>query len=304
VCTYVTNTGKLEQVSSRGKVPSKYLRSAKCTTLKEDVVLAKPEEIDLEGAVRRVSMGSPLGSINMRWPKKIERLFGRTPERALADAARAVSRSLRSGSFPGIVKNMSPRWEVVFLDADLPEEQIPAYLIGACHPGWMTPPANIYIVGQRVAGGCAGGSASTKVADAQLAEVLIHEMGHAVEFELLRGNYSMDLVRAEGFATWFTQYAATYSSEIDVKSLKQRYLDMAQEALRRESNVGHFSGSSLDYARASMIFSAIVDRRGITGLMKVYNIMAAQRLPFFEAIQSGIGWNQRRLQEEVLRLVR
>ena len=32
----------------------------------------------------------------------------------------------------------------------------------------------------RVAGGCGGGKMSTAVADSQLAEVLIHEMGHAI----------------------------------------------------------------------------------------------------------------------------
>ena len=304
LCVYLTESGTLQQVNSLKDVPYKFRRQAKCMEVKEDVQLAKPEEIDLEGSARRVSMSSPLGRINLRWPRKIERLFGRTPERATADAARSVSRALRSASFPAEVKNMSPAWDVIFLDADLPEEQIPSYLISNCHPGWMTPPANVYIVGQRVAGGCGGQKASASVADAQLAEVLIHEMGHAVEFSLLQGKSANELIRAEGFATWFTEFAAKYSSMIKGNDLERRYLATATEALRQDSSLEHFSGSSLDYARSSLIFSAIVDRRGITGLLKVYGIMNGEELPFFAAIEKGLGWDERRLGEEAARVVK
>jgi hypothetical protein len=262
--------------------------------------LAAPEDIKLKGNIRREEISTPVGRVELRWPRSVELLFGRNPLHAMTDAARTVNQAIRTSSFPRELQNLNADWQVVFMDENLPETQIPYNLISNCHPGWMTPPANIYIVAQRVAAGCNGGKARrSSVADADLAKVLIHEMGHAVEFQLLQNEFGRNRMRAEGFATWFEGYAASYSSTVNRNQLKEDELTQAKYAIKKSPGEFAFSGDSLDYARASMYFSAIVDRRGLSGLMDVYKAMVRDHLDFFPAIQKELGWSRAELEKEV-----
>jgi hypothetical protein len=127
----------------------------------------------------------------------------------MADAARTIARIISKPAFPAEVRRLKFDWQVIFMDGKLPETQIPEVLARSCHPGWMTPPANIYIVAQRVAGDCGGGQEQVpRVADSTLAAVLVHEIAHAIEYHLLGPAFGGDRMRAEGFATWFTDYAS------------------------------------------------------------------------------------------------
>lgn len=260
--------------------------------------LAAPEEILLSGNIRREALNSPLGPINIRWPRKIERLFGRTPLRAMTDAAQTVSKALRRGSIPNSLQLLSLPWQVVFLDAELPETQIPAYLVSNCHPGWMTPPANIYIVGQRVAGGCGGTTKSTGVADSELTEVLIHEIGHAVEYALLRGAANPEeRMRKEGFATWFESYASDFSSLLHRREVESKLQEAAKFSIN-SSPTFIFKGTFEDYARASMFFRTVEARRGLQSVFDLYKEVG-KGLSLYQAIEKSLGWNQLTLQNEV-----
>jgi hypothetical protein len=266
--------------------------------------LASPEEINLDGNIRIENMVSPLGSISLKWPRKVESLFGRTPERAVADAARTVNRALNRPGFSPKVQNLSLDWQIVFMDEDLPETQIPAYLVSNCHPAWMTPPANIYVVAQRVAEGCGNTKkASTFVADSELAEVLIHEMGHAVEFRLLGPAFRRERFRAEGFATWFEQFASDLSSTIPRGAVKKRHDKFAREAIKYSPDIFTFQGTAHDYARASLYFRAIVERRRLSSLMDVYEVMSNENIHFFSAVEKKLGWDRKRIESEVLRVI-
>ena len=96
----------------------------------------------------------------------------------------------------------------------------------------MTPPANIYVVAQRVVAGCGGSKkVKTSVADSELAEVLLHEMGHSIEYQLLAQGIGRERARSEGFATWFEQYASEKSAIIKSGSVKKEHFDLAKASV-------------------------------------------------------------------------
>lgn len=299
-CIYQTADGGVKQVNSLGSVPEQFRAFAKCFPKKENPYLAKPQEIQLSGNVRRELLNTPVGSVNLRWPRKIEGLFGRTPLRATTDASQTVSKALRRGAVPSELQRLNLEWQVIFLDADLPETQIPAYLISNCHPGWMTPPANIYIVGQRVAGGCGGASTTAGVADSKLTEVLVHEMGHAIEYALLEGKQNpMERMRKEGFATWFESYAADYSSLMNRREIDNKLKEAAKSSIQSNPNF-NFQGSGEDYARAAIYFRVIEHKRGVQRVFELYDKIGKGR-PLIPAIEESLGWNEQVLDKEVRR---
>lgn len=305
-CIYQDNNG-VHQVRGYARVPSHARRSARCfeqgdTPPLAQRSLAAPDDITLKGTLRREDMASSVGRIEMRWPRKVETLFGRTPQRAMAEAARAVSRALKSAGFPPELQTLDLNWKVVFLDEELPEQQIPTFLISNCHPAWMTPPANLYFVAQRVAAGCGSSRPSSRVADAQLAHIIIHEMGHAVEHVLLGAHAATDSARSEGFASWFEQFASDFSPVLADGEIRARYLELARSSFARDQNKP-FAGSAEDYARASLVFHAIVARRGVRGLVQVYEEIRTRRTAFRSAIERVLKWDQRRLDAEVRRIL-
>ncbi|RMG39533.1 MAG: hypothetical protein D6719_13000 [Candidatus Dadabacteria bacterium] len=302
LCFYVNSSGKVKQVNSKKDIPGKYRKSARCVKAPGSSNLAAPQDVELEGTTRHENMASSVGRIHLRWPRKVEKIFGRTPQRAMADAARAVSRALKKGGWPIELQRLDIEWQVVFLDENLPEHQIPSYLVNNCHPGWMTPPANIYIVAQRAAAGCGGGRVSTSEADARLAQVIIHEMGHAVEYQLLKDFNPLNRMRSEGFACWFEQYASDFSSVIKRGRVKKFYMALAREAIKTSPGSFYFRGSAYDYARASLYFHAVVSKKRIRGLMDVYRLINSDRIPFFQAVDKRLNWSRKKLENEARKI--
>jgi hypothetical protein len=262
--------------------------------------LARPQDIELEGSLRKESMASSIGRIELRWPRKVESLFGRTPVRAMADAARAVSRAVKQSGFPAHIRTLDLNWKVVFMDADLPVQQIPEYLIANCHPAWMVPPSHIYVVSQRVAGGCYGSTRSQQVNDAELAEVLIHEIGHAVEFALIPRQFGRNRQRAEGFASWFEGFASKYSSVIPSGSIKKKHLRLVRD---NPGSLAQFQGSASDYARAALIFYAVEENFRVPGIMKVYRRIGSKGVGLIQAVQDEFSWGSRRLNSEIQKVI-
>jgi len=299
VCVYQTRAGELRQAESLREVPREYKSSAQCGQSKENNYLAKPEEIKLDGNIRTEILNSTVGTIRLRWPRKVESLFGRTPLRAMTDAANTLGRALKNNAFPIRIQNLNLEWNVVFMDESMPQGQIPTSLVTNCHPGWMTPPANIYIVAERVAGGCGSARSSTSVADSTLSQVLIHEMGHAAEYYLLDQKGSMDRVRAEGFATWFERYASQYSSILNGSQISAQHFQAARYSFRENPGAWQFQGTFEDYARASLYFSAMMSPRGLQGLSDVYELMRSKNLSLVPAILTEFSWDEKRLAHEI-----
>ena len=300
ICQYVNAAGKVKMARSKTEIPYRYRAKAVCQATQ----LAAPEKIKLEGNIASQDVLSSLGTIKLRWPRTVERLFGKSPLHAVTDTARTVSRAVRTSDFPYAVQNLNADFDVVFMDENLPRSQIPSALVNRCHPGWMVPPTNIYVAAQRVAAGC--GSAprnSRSVADADLVEVLLHEFGHSVEYHMLKEQFGRDRMRAEGFATWFEMHAARYSSILRQSQIKDRTYRAARKSLR-ENPSGRFGGTGEDYARASMYFVALEKKRGVRGISEVYRYMAKKKVPFFVAVKEVHHLSRAQLDEAILKILR
>lgn len=307
LCIYAKEDGAVAQVRSRAEIPTKYRSTARCfeaaPPIRPPPTMAAPQDIELSGATGRAQLATAIGQIDLRWPRAVTEIFGKTPERAVAEAAMAVSRALQSGEFGAVAQSMNQSWQVVFMDEKLPTAQIPSSLVSSCHPGWMTPPANIYIVAQRAAHACGGAVVTRSEADARLATILVHEMGHAVEYQLIPRHFSGDKMRAEGFAAWFEQYAARYSTLLAAAQSQQLYRLLAQQSLALQPGEWIFQGTPQDYGRASMYFAAIVSRRGVAGLMDVYRHIGASHLEFLPAVDRAVGWDGVVFDREVRRML-
>lgn len=305
ICVYIASDGSTKQVNSIGLVPDASKPYAKCFDATQNSYMASPEQVTLKGNIRSAEIVSPLGTIDLRWQRSIETLFGRTPERAMADAAASVNRALKSSGFPPELQRLSLDWKVVFMDETMPTGEIPHYLVSNCHPAWMTPPANLYVVAQRVVAGCTGKQASAStVNDGELSQVLIHEIGHAIEYAILKGHGAGDRMRAEGFASWFEQYGSDFSSTGTRGRAKKIYAELAKKAFAASPDQFQFNGTADDYARASMFFHVIVFKRGIKGLMNVYGRMVQNDDTFFGAVNAEIGLSPSALNAEAMKMVK
>ncbi len=300
ICLYQDASGAFKQVNKRSAVPPQYSAKASCFESKGKNYLAPPEAVNLDGNTRSSDFAGELGRVQARWLRSVEQHFGRSPERALADSFRAVKRALAQGGFPHQLKTLNQNWKVVFLDESLPEEQIPQMLVSNCHPAWMTPPANIYVVSQRVVAGCGGEPMKAKDADAKLTEILIHEIGHALEYQLGGMARGTSKVQSEGFATWFEQYASDYSSLIPKGSVRTDQFKLARQAIKQGKNLSMFDGSAEDYALASLVFHAVVDKKRINGLMEVYANMQLKHLDFRTAVMDETGWSEKSMQAAII----
>lgn len=351
LCLYEDSSGKLFQVSGKASVPAQYQERARC--IKEKVsskkseeesksaprqaagtkqsiqqsskqgvmisganpgYLAAPSEIDLPGSIRKERIVTSLGPLEMRWPRKVELLFGRSPHRAVADAIHTASRFVKQNTFPPELRSATLEWEVVFLDQELPETQIPQHLITNCHPAWMVAPARIYVVAQRVAHGCNQPQSGKPVSanDAQLTQILLHEIGHVIEQVILSikddstgaiARPSLhEAERGEGFATWFEIKSSDLSSVIPRGTVRKERIRLAKDSLVANPT-GAFNGTSHDYSRAAATFLAIEKSRGIDGIMRVYKSLRANPVPFRKAVQDALRWDQKKLAAETERYI-
>jgi hypothetical protein len=225
--------------------------------------------------------------MHVRWSRTIERCFVTSPSRAVGEAAAGVNRALKNGRFDPSLQHARRDWSLAFTDKATAVSQFPIALTTGGHPGFMIPPSQIYIITDFITPDCSG----AKVADAVLAQVLLHEMGHVVEY-LLMGERAdrPDRQRSEGFAAWFEQYSADYTSGIPHGQVAHYYSELARRALTRGSH--GFSGSAEDYAYAALQFQAIVERRGVVALMQVYAQIRDAGLSFDDAVQRALGWNR------------
>jgi hypothetical protein len=291
-CFYRDERGVIHTAHSREQVPEQFREVSQCQKVAPSRISA--DRVTVSGNVRAVDMATPLGRVLLRWPRALEKLFSRTPERAMLDAMKTVSKAVRSGGFPAQVATLDMEWRIVFLDQDLPEVQIPPQVVSNCHPGWMYPPADIFIVAQRVAAGCSGTSVDKSQADRALAQVLVHEIGHAIEFALLKGFGADDGVRAEGFARWFEGFAGRYSGLINSSATIDGYKQEALLAFQSGARGFSFSGISSDYAVGAIYFRLLELKRGVPGIMQLYSQELIRGGRFVDTVRKQFAWSDER----------
>lgn len=295
-CAFLQDDGTVVEVDSQSEAPQRYRHRVVCAD--DQKAIPQADEVQILGGVKSASFVTDLGPISVKWPRSVEKCFGRSPAKAVADAAQTVNRALASAPFPPSVKNRSREWSLVFTDRATALREFPAALTIGGHPGFMVPPNNIYLITDYISPTCD----PSQMADSLLAQVLLHEMGHVIEFLMLGKEFGVDRQRAEGFASWFEQYSSEYSRVIPKGSVKAYYRKLAIEALKVMP--GPFEGTPYDYARAALQFEAIVAKKGMPSLMAIYTAMSTEGLSFSQALEKQLRWNRKNLDQAIGELVR
>jgi hypothetical protein len=292
-CRYIDRSNAAHLVDSAQEAPIQYRDRVTCEGDSAEA-LVPPDEVKIRGAVGKTVLRTEMGGFEVRWPRSIEQCFGKSPARATAEAAAALNKALKSAWFADSVKYARQDWSLVFTDRATALREFPLAISRGGHPGFMLPPASIYLIADVISPGCAKGG----VADGALIQVLLHEMGHAVEHLLLgRAEVDADRSRAEGFAAWFEEYASQFAPLIPAGSVWEGQRQLALKAGSKPAQ--GFNGTAEDYAVASLPFRAIVERRGVQGLMQVYAHLKAQRGSLHDAAKEALGWSAATLEREV-----
>lgn len=283
-CVYVDERGELVPVRSPHLVPRASRNRLVC---KDKAIheVAAPEELDVGKDARAAEFITELGPMKVRWSRSIEKCFSTTPARSVGEAARAVNRALKNGRFTSNLKYSRREWTLGFIDKTAAISQFPLSLTLGRHPGFMIPPNRIYLVPDHISANCG----NREIADHVLTQVLLHEMGHVVEYILLGERQSpVDRERSEGFAVWFEQYSADYASSLPKGQVQAYYASLARSSSANQK----FSPDPQGYASAGIRFQTIVDRKGVAGLMNVYSLIREQQLPFDAAVERALSWDR------------
>ena len=254
-------------------LPYKYKKKAECKKI-ETGKLENPDSIILSANQRVEKFNSSIGKFEIRWNRSTENYFGRSPYRAVTDAIKIFERISTQVELFKFKENQSSKtWKIIFIDDPSESNQIPEYLKNSCHPGWMTPPANIYIASEIVAGKCGNKNAiiNTTLSDEVLSRVLVHEFGHVAEIEILKNNTSFDRARAEGFATWFEAFADSNGFWNSPTEIKEEQFAEAKRSLRQSGADLSKPINASEYARNSMYFHYLYKKAGINGVRDFYN---------------------------------
>ncbi len=265
----------------------------------------RPNDVRLDGNLRSMDLSTPLGEVLIRWPRSVEQSLGLRPDKSVRDAWIAASRALASG-FPTRLRSASYHWNMVFMDA-VPGNVDPSGLGGSCHPAWMRPPADIFVAAERIASRCGTQRLSPKEISAELAEVLVHELGHAVEFQFAdKGFGRMQRWHSEGFASWFESRAMQYlpGGGSDRKTSRAGLRLRAKVALTPNWRPSHFQGASEDYARGYAMIAVIAEGKSITRLVDVYKRMSKENVDLITAVQKELSWNEEKWVAEAIKFLK
>ncbi|HMO18927.1 MAG TPA: hypothetical protein PKA63_12460 [Oligoflexia bacterium] len=267
--------------------------------------IESPDKIILPGLLREELFNSPLGVTKLRWVRSVEDSLGKNPLRATVEASRASSRALRLSSVPTVLQNWTPEWNIVFMDEVPKEAGLPSTLVDQCHPGWMIPPASIYIVASRLSNACSSIRLNQSDIESRLSQVVVHEIAHAIEHKMLGALQGFDRARAEGFASWFELLAARGSPLLDELTLRTEKINAAKAHFNKYPVRFVFDGSMPAYSRMAMYFLWIEKRYGLSEIFRVYSdIKDNPKLLFTETVSRRyFSGNEERLQNEVLKYI-
>jgi hypothetical protein len=294
-CVYVDERGDIVPVRNPNTIPRGERSRLVCKDKSIEEVAA-PEDLDVGRDARTAEFSTELGQMKVRWSRSIERCFATSPARSVGESARAVNRALKSGRFTEDAKYARREWTLAFIDKTTAISQFPLALTVGQHPGFMIPPSRIYLVADHIAPTCEHG----EIADDVLTQVLLHEIGHVVEYILLGEHQTpLDRERSEGFAVWFEQYSAEFASSLPKGQVRAYYAELARSSRVTAGVATGFTPDPAGYAHAGVRFQTIVERKGIAGLMSVYSIIREQQVPFDVAVERALSWNKNAFQRQI-----
>ena len=242
----------------------------------------------------RELINTPLGDVAMRWPRSGVNTSSVRAADSVKAAWGAVAAALEQLGFPERLRSANYDWNLV-LQNGVPTGGKGRLLSSAhCHTAWMGPPADIVVNYDRLLNPC--GAAGGERAPAQiLTGALIHEIAHAVEFQLLDKGFSRrQRWHSEWFASWFESVIVDgMSGASGHRSLNAELKERAKRMFKDSWSPYTFDGSPADYARSFTLISAIVELRGVQGLVAIYDRMARDNCVFADAVQAEFGWDQR-----------
>jgi hypothetical protein len=212
-----------------------------------------------------------------------------------------MGRAINRARFDTALINRQREWFFLVLDRRAAARAIPDRAAHTGHAGFMLPPNKIFVIADNIAGDCER-SGPRNVPDDFLARVLIHEMAHVLEYVLLKDQFGTERFRVEGFARWFEEYATEGSTIIAPGSVAAETNGFVRARPNERFDPESFSGSHYDYARSAILFREIVARRGVAGLMRVYDRMS-KGSTFFPAVQIELGIPRDRLERDAMAAV-
>jgi hypothetical protein len=185
----------------------------------------------------------------------------------------------------------------VLIDDDLRSTEIPKDLRSKdnCHPGWMTAPSNIYIVTSRVVSRCSDTRFNKVRADIELTRVLLHEMGHVVDFYLAEKKFGLERSRSEGFASFFEQISADKSKIVPAGSVTAEYMEAAKFGISKGFWSEPFGGTFIDYAIHSTFFRAVYAQGALRKIFEIYKVYKSNTLSFKETLLQESYWTKEQL---------
>lgn len=243
------------------------------------------------------TVSSPLGRITLFSSRTLEPHVASDPARIIVSAFGHAQRILQSNDFPSFLSAAEYDWQI-FVESTRLRDFLKGTLSSArCHAAWMGPPANIFIAADRLASNCGTFYRSAEEVAEDLHEIMVHEIGHALEFQLMgRGFGRRQRWHSEGFASWFESLSDGSSNTFTHAEMFRK----AQKSFNADWRPVHFKGSKADYVRSFAMIAALAERNSIPVLLKVYEVMDKQNCSFDQAVEQTVGWDMERWVHETL----
>lgn len=248
----------------------------------------KPDEVQLNGVKRDFKFLTPFGNLRVRWQVASVEYFGKEPYFVVKEAWEEAAKTLFRRQFPAFLRSTRFDWNLVFMDEQATRRNYP-FRNSDCHPAWIRPPADIYLSAFFIGTNCQQREPlPIDVARDRLKGTLYHEFGHAIEYQLIgEALRNSQRYHSEGFAEWFEVQALKdhglvgYAREIEEGAKKQLFPSW---------NPALFDGRREDYYRAYGLIDALVKKRGLRGLLRIYADVNRNKIPFEQAVHNELGW--------------
>lgn len=250
------------------------------------------------------SFDTPLGLVHFRTPRtapgdEVSRL-----KRSVVRAWSLAALAAEDLALPAPLPDRQLGWSVSLSEGNILTGKGGANDKAYCHSAWIGPPADIVIDGYRLTHPC-DSSESVPLREKRLVRSLVHEVGHAIEFQMLgRGFSRRQRWHSEGFAVWFEMAALPLLEDtprllgpvqaprvvLERSALNERVRSAFAQSSKSWQPM-YFAGTPDDYARSYGMIAAIVRSGGVESLRRVYGLMDARHLSFEESVRGVLGWD-------------